>query len=86
MGDLDFDAYADRLGLMFDLPLDGLAVLADLRRTLDRVESLLVVAARRNESTWQEVGEALGVSRQTAHTRHAHPSARPDGDSPCPWA
>jgi len=53
-----------------DLPLHGLRELAELRAALDRVERELAVSARGNWSTWEEIGGALGISRQAAHARH----------------
>ena len=63
-----------------DLPLRGLREVTALRQTLDRLERELVVAARRNGSTWQEVGGALGISRQAAHARHRPFVKRAGGD------
>ena len=51
-------------------PLEALATLTELRGTLDRVERRLVAEARHVQSTWEEIGAALGVSRQAAHRRH----------------
>ncbi len=45
------------------------AVLA-LRRLAEQVEAAGVVAARRHGWSWQQVGDALGVTRQAAHTKH----------------
>jgi hypothetical protein len=53
-----------------DLPLHGLRELTDLRAALDRLERELVASARGNWSTWEEIGGALGISRQAAHARH----------------
>ena len=52
-------------------PLAALETLRELRLTLDRVERLLVHRARLSIATWEEIGGALGVSRQAAHRRHA---------------
>jgi len=52
------------------LPLRGLEELAELRATLQRAERMLVRAARGNWSTWEEIGGALGISRQAAQRRH----------------
>jgi hypothetical protein len=67
-----------------DLPRRGLREVTSLRQTLDCLERELVVAARRNGSTWQEVGGALGISRQAAHARHRPFVNHADGDSPRP--
>jgi len=54
----------------FELPLRGLRELNEVRATLDRVERELVVVARRNHSSWEEIGGALGISQQAARARH----------------
>lgn len=81
-----FDAYLARLGVATRVPTDGLVEVAATRRTLDRVELLLIERARAGGATWTEIGVALGVSRQAAHARH-RPRVKPtDGDSPRPFA
>jgi hypothetical protein len=58
-------------------PLEGLATLTEVRGTLDRIERLLVADARRQRIfSWQEIGSALGISRQAAHRRHAASTKR----------
>ena len=44
--------------------------MTELRQTLERVEREFVAAARRNGSSWEEIGGALGISRQAAYARH----------------
>jgi hypothetical protein len=51
-------------------PLDALELLVEVRGTLDRLERIVVDDARRSFATWEEIGRALGVSRQAAHRRH----------------
>jgi hypothetical protein len=51
-------------------PLDRLRMSRQLRDRSGRLERELVVAARTNGATWQQIGDALGVPRQTAHRRH----------------
>ena len=60
------------IGRRIELPLQGLREVRELRRTLDCVERELVAAARRNWSSWEEIGSALAISRQAAHARHGH--------------
>jgi hypothetical protein len=60
----------NEIGRRIELPLQGLREVTELRRTLDHVERELVAAARRNWSSWEEIGGALGISRQAAHGRH----------------
>jgi len=74
------------LGRRFELPLRGLRELNELRGTLDRVERELVLTARDNLSSWAEIGDALGISRQAARARHRPSVNRAAGDSPRPFA
>jgi hypothetical protein len=69
------------LGRRIELPLQGLGEVVALRKTLERVERELVVAARANRCSWAEIGAALRISRQSAYRRHAA-AARETGDSP----
>jgi hypothetical protein len=50
---------------------DGLAAVAALRRLADRVEDAEVERALREGWTWSQVAEALGVTRQAVHKKHA---------------
>ncbi|MEA2298529.1 MAG: hypothetical protein QOF77_1465 [Solirubrobacteraceae bacterium] len=52
-------------------PADGLAAAVALRRLADRVEDAEVEAALRLGWTWAQVAEALGVTRQAVHKKHA---------------
>jgi len=81
---LDLTAYFERLGVAVDGSLDALRTVVETRTTLARIESLLVEHARSNRSSWAEIGDALGVSRQAAYARH-RPFVNPtDGDCPRP--
>jgi len=51
--------------------LGVLGLLPALRRFADEYERELVIDARRAGHSWDEIGAALGVPRQTAHRRHA---------------
>ena len=42
-----------------------------LREILDRVEVELVRQAREFGYSWTDIGVALGISRQSAHRKHA---------------
>ena len=50
---------------------DGLASVVALRRRADQVEALQVETAMRAGWTWAQVAEALGVTRQAVHVKHA---------------
>lgn len=52
-------------------PADGLAAVVALRRLAERLESAEVERAMRGGWTWSEVAEALGVTRQAVHKKHA---------------
>jgi len=43
-----------------------------LRRLLEGLEHLQVANARRNGWSWQEIADALDVTRQGVHKKHAH--------------
>jgi DNA-directed RNA polymerase specialized sigma24 family protein len=49
----------------------GLRAVLALRRLLESLEALQVDNARRQGWSWQEIAEALGVSKQAVHKKHA---------------
>ena len=53
-------------------PADALAAVAALRRLADRLEDAAVEHAMRVGWNWPQVAEALGVTRQAVHKKHAH--------------
>ena len=48
----------------------GLCAVAALRRLVERLEALQVDGARRYGWSWEEIGQALGVSKQAVHKKH----------------
>ncbi|PZG20316.1 hypothetical protein [Nonomuraea aridisoli] len=52
-------------------PADALAAVVALRRLADRLEDAAVEQAMREGWSWPEVAEALGVTRQAVHKKHA---------------
>jgi hypothetical protein len=50
---------------------DGLAAVVALRRLADDLEAAEVERALRQGWTWSQVAEALGVTRQAVHKKHA---------------
>ena len=52
-------------------PADGLAAVVSLRRLADHMEDAEVERAMRDGWTWAQVAEALGVTRQAVHKKHA---------------
>ena len=51
-------------------PAVGLRAVVALRRMADRLESQHVSRARQLGWSWEQVGDALGTSRQAAHKKH----------------
>ncbi len=49
----------------------GLAAVAALRALLEEVEATHVSNARAQGWSWEQIADALGVRRQTAHRKHA---------------
>ena len=52
-------------------PEDALAAVSALRRLADRLEDTAVEAALHERWTWADIAEALGVTRQAVHKKHA---------------
>jgi hypothetical protein len=52
-------------------PADGLAAVVALRRLADQLEDAEVARAVEDGWTWSLVAEALGVTRQAVHKKHA---------------
>ena len=53
-----------------DDPALGLRAAVALRRLAERVEVDQVSVARRRGWSWQQIGDALGVTRQSVHAKH----------------
>lgn len=51
-------------------PAVGLAGVAALRRLLESLEELQVANARGQGWSWQQIADALAVSRQAVHKKH----------------
>ena len=51
-------------------PAVGLAAVASLRVLLESLEELQVENARERGWSWQQIANALGVSRQAVHKKH----------------
>ncbi|WP_421914777.1 hypothetical protein [Nonomuraea polychroma] len=51
-------------------PLIGLQAVGALHRLAERVEWISVDLARRQGFTWEQIGDALGMSRQAARVKH----------------
>ena len=51
-------------------PATGLRAVRALRRLVEHLERTQVRRARSQGWSWQEIAEALGVSRQAVHKKH----------------
>jgi hypothetical protein len=58
------------VNLSSDDPAIGLRASLALHRLAERVESGHVMAAREKGWSWQQIGDALGVTRQSVHTKY----------------
>jgi hypothetical protein len=56
--------------LSSDDPATGLRASLALHRLAERVEAEQVTAARGMGWSWQQIGDALGVTRQSVHTKY----------------
>jgi hypothetical protein len=52
-------------------PRVGLRAVVALRRLLEGLEHLQVANARRRGWSWQEIADALEITRQGVHKKHA---------------
>ncbi|MEL4318467.1 helix-turn-helix domain-containing protein [Leifsonia sp. YIM 134122] len=52
-------------------PATGLRAVLALHRLAERVEATHVAAARAAGWSWEQIGDALGVTRQSVHTKYA---------------
>ena len=53
-----------------DDPAQGLRAVLALRRLAERLEADQVALARRQGWTWQKIGDAMGVTRQSVHAKY----------------
>ena len=51
-------------------PARGLRAALALHRLAERIEAEQVAAARRQGWSWQQIGDALGVTRQSVHAKY----------------
>lgn len=59
-------------------PRVGLRAVVALRRLLEGLEQLQVANARAKGWSWQEIADALQVTRQGVHKKHARLIPMPD--------
>ena len=58
------------LNFSSDDPAVGLRASLALHRLAERVEANQVASARDKGWSWQQIGDALGVTRQSVHTKY----------------
>ena len=58
------------VNLSSDDPATGLCASLALHRLAERVEAHHVALAREKGWSWQQIGDALGVTRQSVHTKY----------------
>jgi hypothetical protein len=63
------------LNLSSDDPAIGLRASLALHRLAERVEANQVSSAREKGWSWQQIGDALGVTRQSVHTKYTKESS-----------
>ena len=51
-------------------PATGLRAVGALHRLAERVEALHVAQARRAGWSWEQIGDALGITRQSVHAKY----------------
>ena len=61
--------------LSSDDPAVGLRASLALHRLAERVEAKNVASAREKGWSWQQIGDALGVTRQSVHTKYTKESS-----------
>lgn len=64
-------------------PLEALQTLADARTEVEQATAELVAQARQHGSTWQQIADALEVTRQAVHARYG-PRPGPRGVAQVP--
>ena len=65
---MDIDEFV--LSISSTDPEIGLRASQALHRLAERVESTNVALSRRQGWSWQQIGDALGVTRQSVHTKY----------------
>jgi hypothetical protein len=56
--------------LRTDDPAVGLRAVGALHRLAEQVEAVYVRLAREHGWSWEQIGDALGVSRQSVHAKY----------------
>lgn len=65
---MDLDEITEAIGS--EDPAQGLRAALALHRIAERVEAHQVTVARGHGWSWQQIGDALGITRQSVHTKY----------------
>jgi hypothetical protein len=65
---VDIDQITDAIGS--EDPAQGLRAALALHRIAERVEAHQVAVARGQGWSWQQIGDALGITRQSVHAKY----------------
>jgi hypothetical protein len=65
---MDVDEITEAIGS--EDPTQGLRAALALHRIAERVESHQVAVARGQGWSWQQIGDALGITRQSVHAKY----------------
>jgi hypothetical protein len=69
------DSEEFRVNLSSGDPAIGLRAALALHRLAERVEAHHVALAREKGWSWQQIGDALGITRQSVHTKYTKESS-----------
>ena len=65
---MDVDEITEAIGS--EDPAQGLRATLALHRIAERVEARQVAVARGQGWSWQQIGDALGITRQSVHAKY----------------
>jgi hypothetical protein len=63
-----------------DFPLNALVTVVELRACLDEIERRAIGAARERGATWEDIADAIGVSRQAIYQKYRNHRDDPAGN------
>jgi hypothetical protein len=66
-------------GMRSDDPAVGLRAVGALHRLAEQVEAIHVRLARERGWSWEQIGDALGVSRQSVHAKYGKSDGKSGG-------
>ena len=65
---MDIDQITEAVGS--EDPAQGLRAALTLHRIAERIEAHQVAVARSQGWSWQQIGDALGITRQSVHAKY----------------